>query len=157
MASEFQDFQGLLRYWNPTYSLFCSDCRRISILVRSWIVTESWRNSSTSVPTWSSSSIYSGTIVEQLRLDCGGIQDCLRIGLIALGFCMTVQSFSSSYIPPPILPLGLHWDCCWIEDWVRIVDYVILLLVLLSLRQFFRSDCTGIAVGLRIGSGLWIM
>ena len=106
-----------------------------------------WRNSSTSVPTWSSSSIYSGTIVEQLQWDCGGIHDCLRIGLIALGFCMTVQSFSSSYIPPPILPLGLHWDCCWIEDWVRIVDYVILLLVLLSLRQFFRSDCSGITYG----------
>ena len=108
LASEFQDFQGLLRYWNPTYSLFCSDCGRISILVRSWIVTESWRNSSTSVPTWSSSSIYSGTIVEQLQWDCGGIQDCRRIGLIALGFCMTAQSFSSSIIPPPIVLTGLQ-------------------------------------------------
>ena len=45
----------------------------------------------------------------------------------------TVRSFSSSYILLPILPLGSHWDCCRIEVWVGIVDYVILLLVLISL------------------------
>ena len=94
---------------------------------------QSWRNLSTTVPTWSSSSIYSGTFVEQLPWDCSGIQYCLGIGLTALGFCMTVRSFSSSYILPPILPLGLHWDCCWIEVWVGIAGYVILLLVLTSL------------------------
>ena len=87
---------------------------------------QSWRNSSTSVRTWSSCSIHSGTFVEQLPWDCGGIRDCHGIGL-------TVRSLSSSYILLPILPLGSHWDCCRIEVWVGIVDYVILLLVLISL------------------------
>ena len=58
---------------------------------------------------------------------------------------MTVPSFSSSYILPPILPLGLHWDCCRIEDWIRNVDYVILLPVLLSLCSISSpSDVAGL-------------
>ena len=59
------------------------------------MMMHSWRNSLTSVPTWGSSSIYSGTFVERLQWGCSGIKDCVRIGQIVweLGLAGGLQNW----------------------------------------------------------------
>ena len=76
--------------------------------------------------------------------DCLGVRSIglLRIAMDCLNFA---TSFLVLYILLPILPLQLHWDCFRIEDWVRNVDCVILLLVLISLCSIFSpSDVAGL-------------
>ena len=89
--------------------------------------------------------------------DCLGVRSIglLRIAMDCLNFA---TSFLVLYILLPILPLQLHWDCFRIEDWVRIVDYVILLLVLISLCSISSpsdvaglQDCTVIVLWVCVG------
>ena len=95
---------------------------------------------------WSPGNPATMTIFVWESKDCLGVTSIvaglLRIAMDCLDFA---NSFLVPYVLLPILPLGLHRYCCRIEDWVRIVDYVILLLVLISLCSISSpSDVAGL-------------
>ena len=75
---------GAFPFLSVVVRLFCPDCVRTAIPVRSWITVQSWRDSSTGPPARPSSSIYPGGFVKKLRWDCGRIVDCVGIETIAI-------------------------------------------------------------------------